>query len=135
MDQVISMSLNPSESPLDRLTDSAATPDDRTYVTILHLTALSFIVLGPLSFLPALVMWVVRKDASPFVDDHGKECVNFQLSFLIWLFLAGLGTLWCVGLLFLLALPVVMAVAIIVNAVRAHHGEYVRYPMTIRFIS
>lgn len=101
----------------------------------LHLSALSFMIFPGISILPAIIMWAVKKDESPFIDDHGKESVNFQISFLLWGLIACLSILACVGVVLLPAVTIIAAVAIIISAVRANNGEFVRYPMTIRFIT
>ena len=55
----------------------------------------------------ALIMWVIKKDASAYVADHGKEAMNFQLSLVIY---------WVVG--FLLALTGIGALALGAGAIR-----------------
>src|ERR1700761_2896163 len=37
----------------------------------------------PIGFLGPLIIWLVKKDTSPFVDDQGKEALNFQITRLI----------------------------------------------------
>jgi uncharacterized protein len=85
-------------------------------------------ILGPLIF------WVLKKDRHPFVDDQGKEAINFQIT-------VSLGLLISVPLMFLLigfltAFVIVVAalVLLIIAAVQANQGRRYRYPMTIRFI-
>ena len=58
----------------------------RTYAVFNHLVFL----LVPIPVLPALVMWLIRKDDSPFLDDHGREAVNFQISLALIAAVAGL---------------------------------------------
>ncbi len=119
--------------PRERVIDPDATPSERTYATFLHLTLLAFHIVFPV--IPALVMWQIKKSESPFLDDHGKEAVNFQISLLIY----GLGAalLMVVGIGFLL-LPVVYVLGIvgmIMGAVAGNRGEYFRYPMCLRLIA
>ncbi len=74
----------------------------------------------------------------PYVDHHGKEAVNFNISFFIWLIVAlivGLA-LFVVGAL--LTVPIVgiaWFVLVIIGAVKASNGEYYRYPFTIRLVN
>ena len=87
-------------------------------------------VLGP------LLIWLLKKDQSSFIDDQGKEALNFQIT--IGLFYIGVAILSCVtlGLGGLLA-PVVWIVAIvfaILGTVAANRGERYRYPLAIRLI-
>ncbi len=88
--------------------------------------------------LVALVLWLVKKDESPFVDDHGREAVNFQISLAI-LFVGTvvIGILTC-GLGWFVAFPVWLALALIGmvrGALAAGSGRYYRYPACIRVLA
>jgi uncharacterized protein len=50
--------------------------DDKTMGMLAH-------VLGIISFIGPLVIWLVKKDQSQFVDENGKVALNFQLTMLI----------------------------------------------------
>ena len=99
--------------------------DDRTMAMLCHLLG---IVLG---FIGPLIIWLIKKDESPFIDDQGKEALNFQLALLI----VSLGlSVTCIGLVLL---PVVLVYAIIycvIGGMAANGGETFRYPLTIRLI-
>jgi uncharacterized Tic20 family protein len=117
-----------------RLIDPDAAEWERTYATFTHLSLLAFHILMPV--LPALVMWLIKRDRSPFVDDHGREAVNFQLSLVLYTAVAiPLALLTC-GAGFLLWVPVYALgmVGMILAAIAAHKGQYYRYPVTIRFL-
>ena len=99
-----------------------------------HLSSLTglFTVVG--SLVAPLIIWQIQKDKSAFVDHHGKEAVNFNItmaiaagvSFVLFLLLIGLVLIWIVGAVWL--------IFTIIAAVKANNGEYYRYPLTIRFI-
>ena len=79
-------------------------------------------------------MWQIKKNDMPFVDDQGKEAVNFQIT-------VAIAVLVCVVLMFvligMLLLPIVGIAALvftIIAGVKANNGEAYRYPMTIRLI-
>ena len=120
--------------PKARLRDEGLTETDRNYAVGMHLSSLVITILGGafLALLGPLVLWLVRKNHSPFDDDHGREVLNFGLSFLLWHLVTAITV---VGLILW---PVLWIVAIVNNirgAVAAGNGEYFRYPMTIRFLS
>ena len=111
--------------------------DARMWAMFCHLGGLA----GLLPIVPAigsiiapLIIWQIKKDEFPFVNEQGKEAVNFQISMLIYALIAG--ALICVGIgIFLL--PVVGVfdlVFLLIAAVKANNGEHYRYPLTIRFI-
>lgn len=85
-------------------------------------------IIGP------LVVWMMFKNEMPFVDEHGKEAINFQLTLFIGVIIAL--PLCCVyiGFFLLAAIWVVSIIMAIIAAIAANDGQHYRYPFTIRFI-
>src|SRR5262245_10154590 len=122
----------PGPAGPDPMVDSHAQPWERTYATFEHLTVfVSWIC----PVIPALVMWLIKKDESPFVSDHGKEAMNFQISLVIYFAVGWLLTVVCVGFPVLVAAGVLAIVGGILGAVAANKGRYFRYPMCLRLIA
>lgn len=110
-------------------------PEHRQDAAICHVIALSGYVTGIGFIVGPLVYWLIKKEHSTFVDEQGREAINFQLTaFLVALacvplvFLAGLGA--C--LLRVLWIP--HLILTIVATVQASSGESYRYPVSIRFM-
>jgi uncharacterized protein len=109
---------------------------ERVFGMLCHLLALSGLVGIPLgNILGPLVMWLVKKETMPFVNDQGKEALNFNISMLILaiaitptICLAGLGIILLIGLL------IFMIVVTIIAAIKANQGIYYRYPFSARLI-
>ena len=100
-----------------------------------HLAAFAGLVVPPVGhFLGPLVVWLIKRDQHPFVDDQGRESLNFQLSMSLYYLVAGLLVLVLIGLLILPVLFVFSVVVTIMGAIRANGGERYRYPLCIRFI-
>ena len=110
---------------------TAPTSDERAMALLCHLGG----VLATIGFLVPLIIWLVKKDESRFVDDQGKEALNFQLTLLIG-HVIGIAT-WCfiIGIAITFALWVVQVVFGIMGAVAANQGQRYRYPVNIRLIS
>lgn len=134
-----------STNAQDRLVDHEADHSERQYAMWLHLSLLGHLIAPVVMFIVPLVLWLTRKDDSPFVDDHGKETLNFHITLAIYALLlpavgAIVGLLLCgVGMVFTIpaaiALPYVLGIIGMIAASRAAaRGEYYRYPMTIRFL-
>jgi len=123
-----------SQTAAARFIDPDATENERLWATLIHLSGFAFSFAPILHVVAPLVLWLMKREASPFLDDHGKEAVNFQISILIWMMLGGLLVFCGIGIIMLIALPILNVVMMIVNGIRANRGEYVRYPITIRFI-
>ena len=119
---------------------AAVATEEKNWAVAAHASALlTFIVPIPgASIVAPLIVWLMKKDTMPFVDHHGKEAVNFNISFLIWTVLAFIVgfLLFVVGLF--LTVPLVAItwfVLVIMAAVKASNGEWYRYPFTIRFVT
>lgn len=113
--------------------------EDRTWAMFTHFAAFStFIVPIPgMSIIGPLVMWLMKKDSMPYVDHHGKEALNFNISFVIWLLLAIIVGILLLFVGLLLTVPLVgitWMVLVVIGAVKASNGEYYEYPLTIRFV-
>ena len=89
-------------------------------------------LLGP------LIIWLIKKDESPFVNDQGKEAVNFQLSILLGYVLAGILSFIpivnCFTWLFFPAFGIAGLVFGILGCLEANKGVVYRYPYALRFI-
>lgn len=86
-------------------------------------------ILGP------LVVWLIKKDEHPYIDQQGKEALNFQVSILLYTLAALALTLLVVGLILLPAIIIFDVVMVIVAAIRSNKGEDFRYPLSIRLVS
>lgn len=124
----------PGGEPIGYASGDQPTKDEMTMGMLCHVLALAGYIIPLGNVIGPLVIWLVKKDQSAFVDDQGKESLNFQITVLIATVISI--ALLCVGIGVIL-LPVVGIVAlvfIIIAAVQASKGERYRYPMTIRFI-
>lgn len=105
------------------------------WAMLCHLSALIAYVGVPLGhIIGPLVVWLIKKDQYPLVDDQGKEALNFQISVTIYGILAGFLIFLFVGFLLLPAVILFDLVMIIVAAVKANQGIAYRYPLCIRFM-
>ena len=118
-----------------RWVDESATADERLYATFLHLSLLAHIVLSGFAILVPVIMWIIKKDESPYIADHGREAINFQISLIIYSIIAAIFSIVLIGLPFLLLIPIYALICMVIAAVAANRGELYRYPMTIRFLN
>jgi uncharacterized Tic20 family protein len=104
--------------------------DERNFAVLAH-------VLGILTtFLGALIVWLIKKDNSPFVDDQAKEAMNFQITVFIGQVVAGMLTpVLGLGCVLLAIIVVANFILCITAAVAAGQGQWYRYPMTLRLIT
>jgi len=93
-----------------------------------HLGAL---VLG---FVAPLVVWLVFKDRSAFLNRHGKEALNFQISLMIYLAVSFVLWLIIIGIVITFGLLIAAVIFMVLATIKAANFEDYRYPATIRFI-
>jgi len=119
-----------------RWVDDTTIESQRTYALFTHLAGLlSLADMFLAGLIATLVLWRIKAHESEFLDDHGREAVNFQISLLIYSTVAAmLVPVLGLGLLLLFALWLIRLVACIRGAMAASRGEYYRYPMCIRFL-
>ncbi len=109
--------------------------DERMYATLAHLGGFAGLVLPALgSVLAPLVIWLTQKDKSDFVDYHGKEAVNFQLTVMIAYIISGILCLLIIGFVLLGIVFLLNVIFMILGAVEANKGEFYKYPFSISFI-
>src|SRR4051812_28201730 len=81
-----------------------ATSDERTWAMVAHLSAFSghFVpfghVIGP------LLVWLLKRDTSAFVNDQAKEALNAQISVTIYGVVAGILCFFLIGIPMLIGL-------------------------------
>lgn len=104
------------------------TQDEKTMAGLIPL-------LGVLGFsIVSIIIWAIKKDEYAFVDETGKEYLNFFISLLIYSAVAGVLVIVLIGFILLIALAIFAMVVGIIATVHAFKGESYRYPLTIRFI-
>ena len=111
--------------------------DARMWAMFCHLSGLAALlpilpIIG--GIIAPLIIWQIKKDEHPFVDEQGKEAVNFQISILIYELVAGLLVLLCVGAVLLFAVMIFNIVFLVIAAIKANDGFHYHYPLCIRFI-
>lgn len=100
-----------------------------TFCMLMHLSMLIIGIIMP------IVMWATNKDQSEEVNKHGKNILNFAISFAIYFFVSWLLMFVLIGAILFPAVAICGLVFTIIAAVKANKGEAWSYPMTIKFIS
>jgi uncharacterized Tic20 family protein len=124
--------VEPREDDLEpRPTESSlsipSTQEDRQMGLFCHLGGALF------SWPVPLIIWLIKKDQSKFVDDQGKEALNFQITLMIGHLIGGLTICLTWGLLNM-AVWVLGLVFGILGGMEANKGVVYRYPFNIRLI-
>lgn len=112
----------------------APSAEARQWAMFAHLSALIGYLIPFGSIIGPLVVWQIKKNEMPFVDDQGKEALNFQITVAILAIVAILLILILIGILLLWVLAIADLVFIIIAAIAANNGQTYRYPFAFRFI-
>ncbi|MBU2591159.1 MAG: DUF4870 domain-containing protein [Nitrospinota bacterium] len=107
----------------------------KMWASLCHLTALSVFSAIPLiNVLLPLIIWILKKDEFPLVDEQGKESLIFQISITIYLAIAFALSLVFIGLILLPVIYVFDAILVIIATIKLNQGETYKYPYALGFI-
>lgn len=104
------------------------TSEEKMLAAAIYLVSFFLPVLGP------LVIWLVKKDESSFIDYYGKEYLNFMISYFVYTIISGVLTIILIGFIGLWLLGVLAVVFTIVAGIKAYEGKEYRIPMIFRII-
>ena len=122
-----------SEEPIQP-TENQTTKDERTWAMLCHISTFCGLIIPFGNILAPLIIWLIKKEDLPFVQDQGKEVLNFQISMVIYLAISGILCFLLIGIPILIGLIIFDFIIIIIATVNANDGKYFRYPITIHFI-
>ena len=117
---------NDIAAPKDMTTPSS---DDKNIATVTHLGGTVF------SFIPGLLVWILKKDDNAYIADQAKEALNFQITVLIASFVASILIWLLIGFILLPIIWVVNIVFCIIAAIASSKGDLYRYPLCLRLIN
>jgi uncharacterized Tic20 family protein len=110
-------------------TSNTPSNDDKNIATVTHLGGTVF------SFVPSLIVWVLKKDDSAYLGDQAKEALNFQITIVIATFVAGILVWLLVGFILLPLIWLMNIVFCIIAAISTSKGETYRYPLCLRLLN
>ena len=121
--------------PTQRAASQSEDKDARMWGMFSHLTALSAFIGIPFgNIIGPLIIWLIKREEFPLVDDQGRESLNFQISMTIYTIVSFFLCFIIIGFLILPAVLLADLILVIIASVKANKGEAYRYPLTIRFI-
>ena len=100
-----------------------------------HLSSFAGILGAPIpfgNFIVPFIVWMVKKDEHPFIDEHGREVLNFQINMVLYYIIAGILCLLLIGFLLLPVLWIVNIYCTIKGGIKARDGYIYEYPALLR---
>ena len=121
--------------PVPGMPGEELSKDARNWGMICHLSGLIGYFLIPFgNVIAPLVVWLLKKDEHPWIDEQGKEALNFQICMAIYLLIAAATFCAFIGIVLFPVVYITGLVLTIIASVKASNGESYRYPLTIRFV-
>ncbi|MCQ6277773.1 DUF4870 domain-containing protein [Bacillus sp. EB600] len=102
--------------------------EERLLAAAIYVISFFAPILGP------LVIWLVKREESSFIDFHGKEYFNFMISYFMYTVMSGILTLILIGFIGLWLIGILIVVFTIIAAIKAYEGTEYRIPWIFRLI-
>src|SRR3954471_7707150 len=102
--------------------------EERLLAAGIYVLSIFFPVIAP------LVIWLIKKDESSFIDYHGREYFNFLISYTVYLTVAGISMIILIGFVLLPIVGVMLFIFTIIAAIKAYEGNEYRFPLIFRLI-
>ena len=99
-----------------------------------HLSTLVGLVVPFGSVIGPLAVWLTRRERDPFIDQAGREALNFGITIAIYGAVLLVATLLLVGIPLLIVGMIGWVVLACLAATRASQGQAYRYPLTLRLV-
>ncbi len=109
--------------------------EERTWALFAHLSALIGFVIPFGNLIGPLIVWQVKKNEMPFVDEQGKEALNFQITVTLAAIVCFILMFVLIGVFLIFVVGIAALVLTIIAGIKANNGEHYQYPLTWRIIS
>lgn len=114
--------------------------EERNMAMLCHLGAFSGFIIPFTGIIAPLVIWILKKEESEFIDYHGKESLNFQVTMLITAAISAALIIAVIGIPLLAACVIAACiifeiVMLIIASAKTKDSEYYRYPFCLRLIN
>ena len=104
------------------------TSDERLLAMLIYVTSFFTTIIGP------ILIWLIKRDDSLFIDYHGKEYLNFIISYAVYGFIAGLTVFIAIGIVLAPLVAILVFIFTIIAAIKAFQGEMYKIPLVFRII-
>ncbi|GAA0888090.1 DUF4870 domain-containing protein [Rhodanobacter soli] len=121
----------PNEPPMAGVPSA----EERQWAMFAHLSALVGVIIPLGSIIGPLVIWLIKKDTMPFVNDQGKEALNFNITVAIAAIVGWILCFILIGFLVLAVLAIAWLVFVIIATIKANEGTTYRYPFALRLVN
>ena len=118
----------------ENLALNTADKETRMWTMILHFSLLANCIVPIAGIIAPIVIWQIKKDEFPAIDQHGKNAVNWIISAAIYSVICILLAFAIIGIFLLPILGICSIVFPIIAGIKANNGELWKYPLTYEFL-
>ncbi len=109
--------------------------EEQNWAMCCHLAALSGFIIPLGNVLGPLIVWLIKKDTMPLVDQHGKESLNFQITVLLAFIVCLILVFVLIGFLLMFVVGLGALILTIMATVKVSNGQFdYKYPFALRLI-
>ena len=101
---------------------------------ILHFSQLAGFVVPFAGLVVPILIWQIKKEEMPEIDEHGKIVVNWIISELIYFVISTILIFLVVGIFLVIALGIIGIIFPIIGGIKANEGKAWKYPLSFKFL-
>jgi uncharacterized protein len=106
-----------------------ASSDEKNIAVLTHLGGIFFCIF------PGLIVWLLKKDDSPYLGGQAREALNFQITLLLAYVISWILAIILIGFVLMGIIWLANIILSILAAVAVSRGENYQYPFTLRLIN
>jgi hypothetical protein len=118
----------------DRASGNRPSREVRLWAMLCHLSAFAGLIFPFGNLLGPLIVWQLKRDLDPYLDDHGREALNFQLSVILAVMVCFLLMFVIIGFPLMIVVSAGALILTVIAAVKANEGVAYRYPFCLRLV-
>jgi uncharacterized Tic20 family protein len=123
-----------SEDQLQNIYTPSLSEDEKNWAMFCHLASFAGFIIPFGNIIGPLIVWLIKGKESEFVDAHGKESLNFQISMTIYFCVSFVLIFLLIGIPLIIILAIVQIILVVIASMKARDGLSYQYPITIRFL-
>jgi uncharacterized Tic20 family protein len=129
-----------AQGDIMHIEDPTGTPSEnndretRLWAMLVHFSLWAGFVVPIAGLAAPIIIWQLKKEELPGIDEHGKVVVNWILSAIIYGAVGTVLVFAIVGFPLLAALGLACIIFPIIGGIKANNGELWRYPLSIQFL-
>lgn len=108
--------------------------DEKQWGMFVHISQFANCIAPPLGIVAPIILWLMKKEESKFVDEQGKIVINWMISCFIYAIISAILMIIFIGMVGFFALGITGLIFPIIGAIKASEGKTWDYPLSIRFL-